>query len=162
MGTAEHIASKVEDAAAKVGMGTPPLIVFTGGEPLLQLDDELLEAVRSAFDDSTMCAVETNGTVAMPAQCDLDWVCVSPKVPVERMVLRQGCELKVVYPDYNPIDYESIASDFPHLFVSPQADTLEVGRSLVAAERMKAAAEFCMKHPTWRLSVQQHKWCGLP
>jgi organic radical activating enzyme len=149
-------ASAIARAVAESGMLH---VVFTGGEPLLQLDEELLRAVRREAPGVTL-AVETNGT--KPAPHGLDWVSVSPKLPVARLTQRAGDELRVVFPAYDPGDYESIAASFEHRFVSPQALTGSVGVSVLSADATRRAIAYCLEHPRWRLSTQQHKILGLP
>ncbi len=135
-----------------------PLVVLTGGEPLLQVDQRLVDALHERF-PRALVAVETNGTRPIP--CAVDWVCVSPKVSVERLAMRSGDELKVVVPAYDPADYESIADGFAHRWVSAEAQMLDVGRSLLVADNLRAAAEWTMAHPRWRLTVQMHKMIGI-
>lgn len=150
-------------------MDTLPLIVMTGGEPLLQVDPVLIAAL-DAMAPLAVLAVETNGTVEIPYDLELDWVCVSPKVPVERIVVRggrtvgraRGSEIKVVVPDYNPLEYEPIAYQFEHRWVSACADTSSVGKSLINADNLRRAAEFCIMNPSWRLTAQLHKIVGVP
>jgi 7-carboxy-7-deazaguanine synthase (Cx14CxxC type) len=148
---------KFEDAAslatrieAAWPAGRPDrFVVFTGGEPLLQLDAELLEAVRRR---GFFTAVETNGT--RPAPEGIDWICVSPKAgaPFE---LRRGNELKLVYPQTEapPERYAGLA--FDHFFLQPlDGPDIEKNRRL--------AADYCLREPRWRLSIQLHKLVGLP
>lgn len=142
------------------GPTTTPLVVLTGGEPLLQVDAPLIEALRERF-PAAIIAVETNGTQALPCP-GIDWVCVSPKVEPDRLALRTGDELKVVVPAYEPERYAAIAHGFRHRWVSAEAQTLEVGRSLVVAERLRTAAAWVMANPSWRLTVQAHKIIGVP
>jgi 7-carboxy-7-deazaguanine synthase len=124
-------------------------VVFTGGEPLLQLDAPLIDAMHEAGFE---CAIETNGTIDPPA--GLDWICVSPKAGVP-LVLRTGDELKLVFPQrgLDPDDLVDLA--FDHFFLQPMdgAD--------VAAHTQQAVA-YCLSHPRWRLSLQTHKLIGLP
>ena len=124
-------------------------VVCTGGEPLLQLDPSLIEALH-AFD--FQIAVETNGTVAAPA--DLDWICVSPKVGAQLMQ-RSGDELKLVYPQagFDPCEFVSLS--FTHFFLQPMD-----GPSRTANTDL--AVRYCMEHPQWRLSLQTHKFLGIP
>ena len=128
-----------------------PYVVCTGGEPLLQLDPPLIAALHSAGFE---IAVETNGTVAAPA--GLDWICVSPKANAA-LVLKKGNELKLVYPQNEPeAQPERFTElDFQHFFLQPK-DNSE------AARNVQAAAEYCLKNPQWRLSLQTHKLTGLP
>ncbi|MCP4496380.1 MAG: hypothetical protein GY825_06340 [Phycisphaeraceae bacterium] len=143
---------------------TPPrdtLVVFTGGEPLLQLDAPLVDAIRARH-PGWRVAVETNGTIAPKDGVKVDWICMSPKVPPERLLITTGQEIKVVYPAYNPQAYAAIADGFEHCYVSPEAVALDVGHSLTDATAMEAAAAFCLHNPRWRLSLQTHKLTGLP
>ncbi len=125
------------------------LVVCTGGEPLLQLD---AEAVGALHFHGFEVAVETNGTQEAPLR--LDWICVSPKARAPQIVLRKGNELKLVYPQpgVDPAQYEAL--DFTNLFLQPMD-----GPSL--AENTRAAMEYCLAHPRWRLSVQAHKVLGI-
>ncbi|GGY21662.1 7-carboxy-7-deazaguanine synthase [Paludibacterium paludis] len=124
--------------------GGTPYVVCTGGEPLLQLDAPLIDALhRLGFE----VAVETNGT--LPAPAGLDWICVSPKAGAP-LVQRQGHELKLVYPQPALLPDMLGDTDFAHYFVQPM-DGPE------RAENTAAAIDWCMKHPEWRLSVQTHK-----
>jgi len=127
----------------------PKLVVCTGGEPLLQLDDPLIAAWRAAGFE---IAVETNGTLLAPA--GLDWICVSPKADAP---LRQtsGQDLKLVYPQANvdPARFEGLA--FEHFLLQPMDGPARL-------ENTRAAIDYCLAHPRWRLSVQTHKYLGLP
>lgn len=139
----------------------PPLVVLTGGEPLLQLDADLLKTLRRAW-YGTRIAVETNGTINRPEVTELlDWVTVSPKQPPGQLVMREGNELKIVYPAYDPREYVEYGEGFEHWFISPQADTTDVGVSRVVDTNMRRAADFCMADTRWRLSLQAHKVVGL-
>ena len=124
-------------------------VVFTGGEPLLQLDVPLLEALH---EEGFTCAVETNGTLALPE--GIDWVCVSPKVGTELMACA-GDELKLVFPQegLDPASLEKLA--FSHFFLQPMDGPY-------LAEYTAAAIAYCQAHPRWRLSLQTHKFIGLP
>lgn len=125
-------------------------VVCTGGEPLLQLDAALIDALHEAGFE---VGVETNGTIAAPA--GIDWLCVSPKgsAGVEQ---RGGDELKLVYPqlenETRPEMFENLA--FEHFFLQPLYDA-----NIEANTR--AAIEYCLAHPRWRLSVQTHKIIGI-
>ena len=125
-----------------------PLVVCTGGEPLLQLDEPLVEAFHA---QGFEVAVETNGT--QPAPKGLDWICVSPKGGSE-LVLRQGHELKLVYPQAlaAPETFEHLA--FERFSLQPM-DGPEV------IENTARAIDYCLHHPQWRLSVQTHKSLGI-
>lgn len=146
----------------RAGMYTPPLVVLTGGEPFLQIDQRLVQALRNRWGLDTVLAVETNGTVKPQAGVELDWICVSPKTEPGRIVVREGNELKVVVPAYDPKDYEALGEGFDHLFVSPEAQTLTVGRSLLRQDSTARAVKFCLQNPRWRLSLQTHKITGIP
>lgn len=136
-----------------------PLIVLTGGEPYLQIDEPLLAALRGTFDNAVI-AVETNGTVEPKAT--VDWICVSPKVTIDRLKIREGDELKVVFPGYDPDYYAALANlGFDHHFVSPEAATRAVGESLINADNTARAIAFVQKNHTWRLSLQSHKIIGV-
>jgi 7-carboxy-7-deazaguanine synthase (Cx14CxxC type) len=130
-----------------VGAGRP-LVVCTGGEPLLQLDQPAVEALHARDFE---VAVETNGT--LPAPPGLDWVCVSPKAGAN-WVLRSGQELKLVIPQAG-LDPEALEGlDFQHFFLQPMD-----GPDREANTRL--AIETCLRRPRWRLSLQQHKLLGL-
>jgi organic radical activating enzyme len=138
------------------------MVVLTGGEPLLQLTYELIEELYRLFG---MVAVETNGTLTPPANSrSLLWLTMSPKVAPAKIKLRNPNEIKVVFPDYNPLDYLPFAGKQTRLFVQPRAtcETQTVGRSLLAPDVIGAAANFVLTHPEWRLSLQTHKLVGLP
>ena len=126
-----------------------PYIVCTGGEPLLQLDEALIDALHGAGFE---IAVETNGTMEAPA--GIDWICMSPKAGTD-IVLRHGNELKLVYPQEgaNPEQFEDW--DFERFFLQPMDGP---DRETNTAQ----AIEFCMAHPKWRLSLQTHKYLGIP
>ena len=124
-------------------------VVFTGGEPLLQLDAALLAAVRAHGFES---AVETNGTLERPE--GLDWVCVSPKAGAP-LRLRCGDELKLVYPQAGLGPDGLDALGFRHHWLQPMD-----GPELAA--NTAAAAAYCREHPPWRLSLQTHKLIGIP
>jgi 7-carboxy-7-deazaguanine synthase len=145
--TPEALAAAVRDAWT--GPLENALVVCTGGEPLLQLDPPLIDALhRQGF----AIAVETNGTLAAPA--GLDWICVSPKADTT-LAQRSGQELKLVYPQAG-VDPERFAGlDFERFFLQPMD-----GPDREAAT--KAAVTYCLDHPRWSLSVQTHKYLGLP
>jgi 7-carboxy-7-deazaguanine synthase len=124
-------------------------VVFTGGEPLLQLDEVLIAQVHEA---GFTVAVETNGTIAPPA--GVDWLCVSPKAGAP-LALERGSELKLVYPQEGLVPEELLGLDFEHFFLQPMD-----GPNL--AENIAVTAAYCLAHPPWRLSLQIHKWIGLP
>jgi 7-carboxy-7-deazaguanine synthase len=125
-----------------------PLVVCTGGEPLLQLDEPLVDALHAAGFE---VAVETNGTV--PAPTGLDWICVSPKAGAQ-IVLTRGSELKLVFPQPGAMPDQFTELDFTHFFLQPM-DGLERQRNT------QIAVEYCLRHPQWRLSIQTHKVIGI-
>ncbi|MGI4811829.1 MAG: 7-carboxy-7-deazaguanine synthase [Janthinobacterium lividum] len=124
-------------------------VVCTGGEPLLQLDDALIAALHA---ESFMIAVETNGTLPVPAE--LDWVCVSPKAG-STLVVRRGNELKVVIPQLGQRLQDFEAMDFDNLLVQPMDGPLR-------EHNTRAAIDWCKQHPRWRLSMQTHKYLNIP
>ena len=127
--------------------GARPLVVCTGGEPLLQLDDPLIRELHARGFE---IAVETNGTIIAPG--GIDWICVSPKAGAD-LVQRHGHELKVVLPQ--PLDFVELAKlDFQHRFVQPM-DGPDRPRNT------QLAIDWCLQHPEWRLSVQTHKVIGI-
>ena len=126
-----------------------PYVVCTGGEPLLQLDTPLIDALHQRGFE---IAIETNGTIEAPP--GIDWICVSPKGR-SQLVQRSGHELKFVYPqtDASPDGFEAL--DFRHFFIQPMD-------SPAIADNIKASVAYCLAHPRWRLSLQMHKLAGIP
>jgi 7-carboxy-7-deazaguanine synthase (Cx14CxxC type) len=124
-------------------------VVFTGGEPLLQLDDALLAAVKA---QKFFVAVESNGTLLPPA--GIDWLCVSPKAGAP-LRATSGQELKLVYPQPGtaPEDFEALA--FDHFFLQPMDGPQR-------RENTRRAVACCLARPRWRLSLQSHKLIGIP
>jgi 7-carboxy-7-deazaguanine synthase len=125
-----------------------PLVVCTGGEPLLQLDQTLTVALqRCGFE----VAIETNGTRIPPPA--VDWVCVSPKAGAP-LLLTRGDELKLVYPQTgaDPVIYEDLG--FPRLYLQPMDGPDR-------EKNTRLAVEYCLAHPQWRLSLQTHKYLGI-
>jgi len=123
------------------------LVVCTGGEPLLQLDQALIAALHA---EGFEIAVETNGTIAAPP--GIDWICVSPKAGAA-LLQTSGQELKVVVPQ--PLDFAYLnALDFAHRFVQPMDGPSRL-------ENTQFAIDFCLQNPQWRLSVQTHKVIGI-
>ena len=130
------------------GPSARAFVVFTGGEPLLQLDEDLIEALHAR---GFSCAIETNGTLMPPA--GLDWICVSPKADVP-LVLTAGDELKLVFPQQGLDPEEFTALAFDHFFLQPMD-----GRD--RETNTATAAAYCLAHPQWRLSLQTHKLTGI-
>jgi 7-carboxy-7-deazaguanine synthase len=123
-------------------------VVCTGGEPLLQLDEELIDALHQRGFE---VAVETNGT--RPAPLSLDWICVSPKAGAP-FVQTSGNELKLVYPQENALPEAFAGLDFEHFYLQPMD-----GPSV--AVNTERAIEYCLRNPAWRLSIQTHKLVGI-
>ena len=145
--TPEALAEAVD--AAWTGPDDNKLVVCTGGEPLLQLDGPLIDALHAR---GFMIAVETNGTLAAPA--GIDWICVSPKAQAP-VVQTSGQELKLVYPQPGVDPARFADMDFERLFLQPMD-------SADREANTAAAVAYCLSHPRWRLSVQTHKYLGLP
>ncbi len=145
--TAEDVAAHV--ATRWRGVAGKPYVVCTGGEPLLQLDDDLVAALHAKGFE---VAVETNGTVAAPRF--LDWVCVSPKSTAKLEVI-SGDELKLVYPqaDAPPERFAGLA--FRNFFLQPMDGPEREANTA-------ACIAYCLEHPQWRLSLQTHKVTGMP
>ena len=147
--TADALADAVDAAwTGEPSANAQKLVVCTGGEPLLQLDTAAIDALHAR---GFRVAVETNGT--QPAPPGLDWICVSPKANAP-VVLTQGDELKLVYPQADALPDRFAALNFTHLFLQPMD-----GPALLA--NTKQAIDYCLAHPRWRLSVQSHKVVGI-
>jgi 7-carboxy-7-deazaguanine synthase len=144
--TADALARAV--AAKWPGDEGAPYVVCTGGEPLLQLDASLINALHAAGFE---IAIESNGTIAAPD--GIDWICISPKANAELVQMR-GHELKLVYPQEGaqPERYESLA--FNHFFLQPMDSPAREANT-------RAAIDYCMSNPRWRLSLQTHKLLGI-
>jgi len=146
------------DAVAKAIAATWPtngttregerLVVFTGGEPLLQLDAAI---VNAAHNEGFTIAIETNGTRSAPP--GIDWICMSPKAGTE-IELRTGNELKLVFPQAGAEPEQYASLNFEHFFLQPMD-----GPNVKA--NTEQAIAYCLKHPRWQLSLQQHKLLGL-
>jgi len=145
--TADDLANAVE--AAWTGGANDRLVVCTGGEPLLQLDTPLIHALHAR---GFMIAVETNGTVEAPT--GIDWVCVSPKADAP-VVQTKGQELKLVFPQEKALPERFADLDFERFYLQPM-DGPDRDRNT------QLAVAYCLSHPQWRLSVQTHKYLGLP
>ena len=125
-----------------------PFVVCTGGEPLLQIDSKLIQCFHNY---NFEIAIETNGTVLPPE--GIDWICVSPKVGAD-LLLTKGDELKFVFPqkDVDPRTFESF--NFRHFYIQPM-DGPDLDKNI------KLAIEFCLKNPTWKLSLQTHRYLNI-
>lgn len=134
--------------AAMCGVDGPRLVVLTGGEPMLQVDAALVEALHA---HGFAIAIETNGTLPVPL--DIDWICVSPKAGTQ-LKQRHGDELKLVYPQAALAPDAVAGLDFDHFFLQPMDGPAQ-------AENTRAAIAYCKAHPPWRLSVQTHKVLGI-
>jgi len=145
--TPESLVTAIQNAWQ--GNGGTPLVVCTGGEPLLQLDQALVDAFHKA---GIEIAVESNGTVTPPK--GIDWLCISPKIGSD-LIVTKGQELKLVYPqeDGEPAQFEHL--EFDHFFLQPMDSEAQ-------AENTTKAVAYCKAHPQWRLSLQTHKFIDIP
>jgi len=144
----EALATRVA-AAWPAAQAASRFVVCTGGEPLLQLDAPLVDALHA---EGFTIAIETNGT--QPGLAGLDWVCVSPKAGAE-LVLQRGDELKLIFPQagIDPADFEHLP--FTHFFLQPMDGPAR-------PRNTQSAIEYCLAHPRWRLSLQTHKLLDIP
>ena len=144
--SAELLAEKIDELWQKDLKDK--LVVFTGGEPLLQLNKKLIDLLHSK---KFKVAVETNGTIIPPE--NIDWICVSPKKGA-KFKLKHGDELKLVYPqdDFSPQLFETF--DFDHFFLQPM-DGKNLQRNILRS------VSYCIENPLWRLSLQTHKIMGI-
>ena len=145
--TADDLAGAV--ASHWTGGDEGRLVVCTGGEPLLQLDPALIAALHGRDFE---IAIETNGTLAAPP--GIDWICVSPKADAP-LAQKRGQELKLVYPQTGVDPARYLALDFERFFLQPMDGPDREGAT-------RTAVAYCLAHPRWRLSVQTHKYLGLP
>ncbi len=154
--TAEDLAYHVDGFWPDNSMGRETAwVVCTGGEPALQLD----EALISAFHDKGFkVAIETNGTIALPK--GIDWICVSPKAKA-KLVQRKGHELKLVFPQAENKPEDFVDLDFENFSLQPLDETY-LGEATKKAAHSQAAFDYCLQNPKWRLSIQTHKYIGVP
>ena len=133
----------------KGNVQTEPYVVCTGGEPLLQMDESLIKAIHKVGFE---IGLETNGTMIPPE--GIDWICVSPKANAD-LILKNGNELKVVYPQcgMNPRVHEKLK--FDHFYIQPMD-------GINQTENIKRSEKFVLDHPKWKLSLQTHKILGIP
>ena len=131
------------------GQGGQPYVVCTGGEPILQLDQPLVDALHA---QGFEIAVETNGTLEPPA--GIDWICVSPKADAD-LTLTTGDELKLVFPQDKAMPDRFTGLAFKNFFLQPMDGPDRLANT-------QAAIAYCMAHPQWRLSLQTHKITGIP
>ncbi len=146
---ARHVAQFWPTGREGQGASGEPYVVCTGGEPLLQLDGALIDALHA---EGFKVGVETNGTLEAPQ--GLDWICVSPKADADLKQTR-GQELKLVYPQEKAHPERFLALDFEHFFLQPMDGP-------DADQTLKATLDYCRAHPQWRLSLQTHKLIGIP
>ena len=146
--SAEEI-TNIINSLWNVNVQTEPYVVCTGGEPLLQMDESLIKAIHKAGFE---IGLETNGTMIPPD--GIDWICVSPKANAD-LVLKNGNELKVVYPQcgMNPRMHEKL--NFDHFYIQPM-DGIDQKNNIKRSEK------FVLDHPKWKLSLQTHKILGIP
>ena len=145
---AQHLLDLWRQYQRDQNLAEKPLVVCTGGEPLLQLDRELIDAIHKL---DMEIAVETNGTKRAPP--GIDWICVSPKADAP-LVQRQGNELKLVFPQQKAPPERFVHLDFSYFYLQPMD-----GPDL--AEHTRACVRYCLDHPQWRLSIQTHKVLGI-
>ena len=126
-----------------------PYVVATGGEPLLQLDEEAVKALKA---EGFEVGIETNGTLLPPP--GIDWICVSPKAGAEQKLF-SGSELKLIYPQAGAAPERFADQDFTYFFLQPMDNATR-------AANTEAATAYCLAHPQWRLSLQTHKMLGIP
>jgi 7-carboxy-7-deazaguanine synthase len=146
--TAIDLAEAVADKWPRANGRSKPLVVCTGGEPLLQMDSALIAALHVAGFE---VAVETNGTLEPPD--GIDWICVSPKAGSTTVLLR-GNELKLVYPQSEAQPDRFAEADFEHFYLQPM-DGPDIEANIAST------VEYCLEHPQWRLSLQTHKILGI-
>jgi 7-carboxy-7-deazaguanine synthase len=130
-------------------------VVFTGGEPALQLDITLIEEMKA---HGYTIAIETNGTMSLPD--GIDWVCVSPKT-TKSLVVTKGDELKLVYPQAHvtPDLFESL--DFTHFYLQPMDQSHLMAGQIPLIDTQHVTLQYCLSHPRWRLSLQTHKMLNI-
>ncbi|MGI9392753.1 MAG: 7-carboxy-7-deazaguanine synthase [Parvibaculales bacterium] len=154
--TAETLAEAISRSWQKGAKGTDskPYVVFTGGEPALQLDGAIIKAVKARGFE---IAIETNGTKKLPN--GIDWICVSPKQGFSQLEQRTGNELKLVYPQktIQPEDFEHLPFDY--FFLQPLDP---VDKKQDKHKTIEQAMRYCEAHPQWKLSLQIHKIIGIP
>lgn len=147
--TAKELADAVANCWGDRNRLAQPYVVFTGGEPLLQLDQDTVNAIH---DRGFEIAIETNGTVVPPR--GIDWLCCSPKAGTQ-LAIRSGDELKLVFPqpELHPSNFEHL--DFKFLYLQPM-DGPDRSRNV------KLSVDYCLENPRWHLSLQLHKMLGIP
>lgn len=146
--TPEEVASAVA-AAWTARLDGERFVVCTGGEPLLQLDEQLVAALHA---EGFRVAIETNGTREAPDS--IDWICMSPKAGT-KVVLTHGDELKLVFPQRGLDPLQVAGMTFDHYFLQPMDGPMR-------ERNIALAVEYCLQYPKWRLSLQTHKYLGIP
>ena len=146
--TATELAERIRSFWPSEDTRGKPYVVFTGGEPALQLDEALIEAIH-ALDFEI--AIETNGTLALPK--GIDWICVSPKAGSD-IVVTQGSELKLVYPQSLAQPERFVDFQFENFYLQPMDGPLQ-------RTNINRCIDYCMANPQWKLSLQTHKFTGI-
>jgi len=147
--SAEALAKKVAECWNGDSKNGTPYVVCTGGEPLLQLDNKMIEAFHQ---EGFEVAIETNGTKKIPS--GVDWICMSPKAGAE-LVVSKGHELKLVFPQPGAMPEQFIDLDFEHFFLQPMDGKY-------TEQNTAACIQYCLQNPKWRLSLQTHKLLNIP
>jgi len=129
----------------------PPFVVLTGGEPLLQVDENLVKALHTL---NFEIAIETNGTKTPPE--GIDWICMSPKAHAP-LILDRGDELKLVYPQPDLLPEKVCDLEYTHFFIQPMDDP----NPAIHRKNIKDAIQYCLENPQWQLSLQTHKMLGI-
>lgn len=154
--SADALAEAIQALWPQSAGNARPYVIFTGGEPLLQLDASLTSAMHALGYE---VAIETNGTLPLPR--GVDWVCLSPKADAE-IVLRECHELKLVFPQAKALPERFVDFNSDHFFLSPMANPLiKQGRDDIKQDNTQAALAYCLAHPQWRLTLQLHKLLGI-
>ncbi|MDW7746024.1 7-carboxy-7-deazaguanine synthase [Halomonas sp.] len=152
---AKHLAALWPDREEPGERAAIPHVVFTGGEPLLQLDEALIREMHARGFE---VAVETNGT--LPAPAGIDWLCVSPKGD-NALAVTGGDELKLVHPQADAPPARFARLDFDHFFLQPMDTGPAAIPGETTADTMAETVAYCLAHPRWRLSLQTHKIAGI-
>ncbi len=146
--TAEELAKKVKSVWGNTSLGKP-FVVCTGGEPALQLDQNLINAFHT---EGLEISIETNGTVELLE--GIDWICVSPKANTDLVVMK-GHELKLVYPQKDAEPERFTHLNFDNFYLQPMDGIFQ-------KENIQLTVEYCLKNPQWKLSLQTHKILNIP
>lgn len=161
--SADELVNKISSLWPDLTQGTP-YVVCTGGEPLLQLDEPLIEALHATGFE---VGVETNGT--LPAPKGIDWLCVSPK-GIAEVVIKACDELKLVYPQHDALPETFTDIQATHYYLQPMADYrpqllisdhLQAARAGLSKSNTRATVDYCLDHPLWKLCLQTHKYLEI-